>query len=483
MVWQIVKKEILSNLMTLRFALITTLLLVLMAMNALIYAFGLSGYASEMDDYTRRTAGSSSWIEKFSDRGLGELAMAGPGGIPRLPRRLKFCAHGNDELIPRRVSMKQSMTRSRGGRKDVEGYAWREMWVLSYPSSTFGSSMQKAVEIDWVFIGIIVSFGAILLTFDAISGEVERGTLRLMLSHSMSRAHVLLGKFFGVLLTMLLPLLVGILSNLLIITVSGAIPLDNSDWIRIGGIVVLFALYISIFIFIGIFVSSRVSRSITSLSILLLSWVFLAFLLPNLVGLFVCNLKQIPSFEEFSLRKETLLKSIEDKYGPSSFDVGRLLQAPSSQNPAVTRQWAQYLTEQVDTRTRMNDQHLDEQIRQVQLARTVTLISPVAIFQYAMEALAGTGIESYVSFTKQARRYRQEFIDFIKSEDRSDPSSLHIYFVREGLSQKPVKPETVPRFKERITYRSAYYHIAVLVFFVLLFFLAAHISFLRCDIR
>jgi ABC-type transport system involved in multi-copper enzyme maturation permease subunit len=367
--------------------------------------------------------------------------------------------------------------------KDIEGYAWREMAVLSYPSSTFGDSARKPVKIDWVFIGIIMSFGAILLTFDAISGEGERGTLRLMFSNPVSRAHVLLGKFLGVLLTMLLPLLVGVFSNLLIITVSGAIPLDYSDWIRLGGMVVLFALYISIFIFIGFLVSGQVSHSITSLSILLLSWVFLAFLLPNLVGLFVCNLNQIPSFEEFSLRKETLLKSIEDQYGPSLFDVRRLPQAPSPQNPAVTRRWAQYLTEQVDAKTRMNDQHLDEQISQVQLARTVTLISPVAIFQYAMEALAGTGIQSYISFVKQVRRYRQEFIDFIKSQDRSDPSSLHIYFVREGLSQKPVKSENVPRFRERITHGSAHYYIAVLVLFGLLFFLGAHVSFLRCDIR
>jgi hypothetical protein len=100
-----------------------------------------------------------------------------------------------------------------------------------------------------------------------------------------------------------------------------------------------------------------------------------------------------------------------------------------------------------------------------------------------MEALAGTGIEGYSSFIKQVRIYRQEFIDFIKSQDRNDPESLHIYGVREGLSQKPVDPDSVPKFKERITYGSAFNYIILLIVFNILFFMAAYISFLKCDIK
>ena len=51
------------------------------------------------------------------------------------------------------------------------------------------------------------------------------------------------------------------------------------------------------------------------------------------------------------------------------------------------------------------------------------------------------GIVSYMDFVKQVRRYRQTFIDFIKSEDSDDPESLHIYPVREGLSQKTGGPK------------------------------------------
>ena len=56
MTWLIAKKEILDNIITLRFALIHLLLLILMALNALIYTKGDETYLSEMEDYRKRVA-------------------------------------------------------------------------------------------------------------------------------------------------------------------------------------------------------------------------------------------------------------------------------------------------------------------------------------------------------------------------------------------------------------------------------------------
>ena len=81
------------------------------------------------------------------------------------------------------------------------------------------------------------------------------------------------------------------------------------------------------------------------------------------------------------------------------------------------------------------------------------------------------------------RRYRQTFIDFIKAEDQGDPESLHIYPVREGLSQKPVDPDAVPIFEERISYRSVLTQVGLLVLFNLLFFIMAQVSFLMSEIK
>ena len=261
----------------------------------------------------------------------------------------------------------------------------------------------------------------------------------------------------------------------------GSIPFDAGDWLCILGIVGLFALLVSIFIFLGLFFSSRVSNAITSLVWLLLTWVFLAFVFPSLLGIFVGNLNPIPSVDEISMRRRAQLDQIEDEWQRGS--PKKLKKSPSIERAAVARFWATYFTAINGMETQIADGHIDQQLQQVQLARDLTQISPIATFQYAMEGLANTSIVGYMDFVKQARRYRQTFIDFVKTEDQSDPESLHIYPVKEGLSQKPVDPDAVPVFSEQISYRSVLSQVGLLVLFNLLFFIMAQVSFLMSEVK
>ena len=454
MIWYIAKKEIYHNLMTLRFVLMIILLPTLMVANALIYGFGDSGYREEVNAYHRAMESRLSYVNNNAQESLGKLAMRGPGEIYKQPSPFKFCADGTDELIPRSIPI-VSQGAARGGGVTT-GYSWRELWSLEYLPSNHGSDATTLIKIDWVFIGLFMSFFVILFTFDAIAGERAQGTLSLMMSNPISRGQMLFAKYLGAFFTLMVPLTIGILMNLLIIYLSESIPLSSEDWLRILGMVGLFALHISIFIFLGLFFSSRVSNAITSLVWLLLTWVCLAFIFPSLLGLFVGTLDPIPSIERVSSRKRTQLANIEDEFRPMELlEVTKLSEAPSPENPSATRRWATYFTRRYETRAQITDTHVDQQFRQVRLARELTQISPIVCFQYAMEGLANTGIVSYMDFVKQVRRYRQTFIDFIKTEDRNDPESLHIYPVREGLSQKPVDPEHCAEgLKEHISYQS-----------------------------
>ena len=482
MIWHVAKKEIHHNLMTLRFVLMIILLPVLMVANALIYGFGDSGYKEEVNTYHRAMESRLSLVKDYAEESLGKLAMRGPGEIYKQPSPFKFCADGTDELIPRSIPIVGSGAARGGG--VTTAYHWRELWALEYLPSNHGSDATTRIKIDWVFIGIFMSFFVILFTFDAIAGERAQGTLSLMMSNQISRGQMLFAKYLGAFFTLMVPLTIGILMNLLIIYLSESIPLSSGDWLKILGMVGLFALHISIFIFLGLFFSSRVSNAITSLVWLLLTWVCLAFIFPSLLGLFVGTLDPIPSIEIVASRKRTQLANIEDEFRPMELlEVTKLSEAPSPDNPSATRRWATYFTRKYETRTQIADTHVDQQFRQVRLARELTQISPIACFQYAMEGLANTGIVSYMNFVKQVRRYRQAFTDFIKTEDRNDPESLHIYPVREGLSQKPVDPNAVPRFEERPSYQSVLLPVGLLILFNILFFTAAQLSFLKCDLK
>ena len=469
--------------MTLRFVLMIILLPILMVANALIYGFGDNGYREEVDAYNQAMERRLSRVKSDAEENLGRLAMRGPGEIYKHPSRFKFCADGAAELIPNSIPIAERAGGGRGGSVG-EAYSWREVWTLEYLPSNHGGDATTLIKIDWVFIGIFMSFFVILFTFDAIAGERAYGTLSLMMSNQISRGQMLIAKYLGAFFTLMVPLAIGILMNLLIIYLSGNIPFNLSDCLRILGMVGLFALHISIFIFLGLFFSSRVSNAITSLVWLLLTWVCLAFIFPSLLGLFVGTLDPIPSIEVISARQQAQLANIEDEFRPTELlETTKLSEAPAPDNPAATRQWATYFTRRHETKTRIADEHVDQQLRQVRLARELTQISPIVCFQYAMEGLAGTGITRYMDFVKQVRRYRQTFIDFIKTEDRSDPDSLHIYPVREGLSQKPVDPNAIPRFEEHISYQGILFPVGLLILFNVLFFTAAQLSFLKSDLK
>ena len=484
MIWHIAKKELYHNLMTLRFTLMIILLPVLMVANALIYGFGDSGYREEVDVYNSAMERRLSRVKDDTEKGLGQLAMRGPGEIYKRPSRFKFCADGADELIPNAIPLAERSGGGRGGNDITETYRWGEVWTLEYLPSNHGADATTLIKIDWVFIGIFMSFFVILFTFDAIAGERAQGTLSLMMSNQISRGQVLLAKYLGAFFTLMVPLAIGILMNVLIIYLSGNIPFNANDCLRILGMVGLFALHISIFIFLGLFFSSGVSNAITSLVWLLLTWVCLAFIFPSLIGLFVGTLDPIPSIEIVSSRKRAQLANIEDEFRPMELlEKTKLSEAPSPDNPSATRRWATYFRRRYETKTHITDEHVDQQLRQVKLARELTQISPIVCFQYAMEGLANTGIVSYMNFVKQVRRYRHTFIDFIKTEDQDDPNSLHIYPVREGLSQKPVDPNAVPRFEERISYQNVIFPVGLLILFNLVFFTAAQLSFLKCDLK
>ena len=484
MIWHIAKKEIYHNLMTLRFVLMIILLPVLMVVNALIYGFGNSGYREEVYAYNHAMERRLSRVQTDAEESLGKLAMRGPGEIYKRPSPFIFCADGADEHIPNSIPIAERSGAARGGGNVTERYNWREVWALEYLPSNHGGDATTLIKIDWVFIGIFMSFFVILFTFDAIAGERAKGTLSLMMSNQISRGQMLFAKYLGTFFTLMVPLTIGILMNLLVIYLSGSISFSSSDWLRILGMVGLFALHISIFIFLGLFFSSRVSNAITSLVWLLLTWVCLAFIFPSLLGLFVGTLDPIPSIEIVSSRKRAQLANIEDEFRPMELlEVTKLSEAPSPDNPSATRRWATYFTRRYETKTRIADEYVDQQFRQVRLARGLTQISPIVCFQYAMEGLANTGIVSYMDFVKQVRRYRQTFIDFIKTEDRNDPESLHIYPVREGLSQKPVDMDAIPRFEERISYQSVIFPVGLLILFNALFFTAAQLSFLKCDLK
>ena len=258
-IWHIAKREILDNLTRFRFALTLILVIVLMVMNALIFVS--SQYPRRIAEYSQDTNKAIESLKEKSSN-FGELAVNGPGYLYKPPSPLAFIATGEDANLPKRAEGSSTGGFNIGiSNPDYRfGYSWAENWQLQDPQDTShkNDSLPNFTELDWTFIiGLVMSFIAILFTYDAISGERETGILSLLMANSVSRATVLLAKFIGAFLSMMVPLVIGILLNLLIVSASDLVSLNGSEWTRIGIIVVVSALYLSIFLWLGLFISSQ----------------------------------------------------------------------------------------------------------------------------------------------------------------------------------------------------------------------------------
>lgn len=479
MILNIAKRELYDNMMSLRFALALLLMLTVMVANAVV---SLGKYNEQMGDYRRSVADELKEMKLHAEN-LPTLVLYGPGELHKLPSALSFCANGGEAFLS----------------KDTDGRPlerwWGDyparfngIWRMTYPQSNpnLWNFLPDSTQMDWAFlIGVVLSFAAILFTFDAISGERARGTLRLTLANSVPRHVVLGGKFLGALISIGLPFLMAVLVNLFLLYTSGSFRLDTSDWARLGAIVVIGFIYIAIFIALGLLVSSRARQSSSSLMVLTLIWVVWVILIPNTVGLVARSLKPAMTSDEFRQRREELYQQVTQKY----LDRG-LLDAefdPREIPPAkITLLWGEYHLEESLGDERLLEEHLREQLDQVVFARSLTRLSPTAVVQYAIESLAGTGFSRHLQFLSQVKIYVSEFRDFLVEVDKADPESPHALFFRYAISWKPVPFDAIPKFEDRYSFGESLNDatvdtlLLVLVFVVL--YAALFLSFLRADV-
>ena len=483
MFWHIAKRELYDNMNSLRFAVTTILLLALMVVNAVGY-FG--EYNARLTEYRRKVSESLDKMEDNANR-LFSLVRNGPGKLRKKPSALTFCADGGEAFLSEYAEGRKGGWSYRWNR-DNPSYRVEGIWYLNYPQAnpSLWNIMPADTNMSWVStIGLVLSFVAILFTFDAISGERERGTLQLMLSNSVPRGAILLGKFVAAFLSIGLPFLIAALINLFLLYTAGGVPLGANEWTRLGIILLIAVFYIAIFVALGLLVSSRIIQSSISLMVLLLIWATWVVLTPSTLGSIATGLKPAQTSAEFEQHRGEQRDNLKKEY---SYLRQLKFEGPTRSYPPTkgTQRWAEYVEREAELSERLNKEHLRDQINQIKFARSLTRISPASIVEYAIESLAGTGFSRHLQFLDQVNRFAPQFRAFISETDAADAESPHIFGVKEGMSDKPVRFEAIPKFQDRASLSSDFNAAAVDVLLLILFgvvlFASAYLSFLRADI-
>ena len=457
MLREIVWRELLDHLQSLRFILTLLLVIVLMLTGGVLY---VHDYRQQVADYRENVSENLQLLEDKAKRGLHRVVSFRPTQlIYRSPIPLGFIAEGHEKDLPNAFAV--------------------DAFELVGPQTILrrNYTLQRFDALDWVFtVGVILSFAAFAMTYDSISGEAETGTLRLCLSNSLPRATLLFGKYIGTIVSLSIPLIIGICMNVLIISLFGVLPFASTYWLQISGVVLFSVLYISVFATLGLFISCLTRSSSVSLVLLLLVWVCFAVFIPRTGGLLASRLAELPDEKTIVRQASETGYEILKRYGKDRFS------ARWSPGEPLTR-----AAKIADAKQAIYNEYRQQQLYQVKFAQNISCISPTAIYQIGCEALVGTGIKHYERFFKKAIDYRRSLLQFTYEEYPFNPNRFLEDADRQQLSELRISVDKIPKFDDppsgfSTAFAEASLDILLLFLFNLVFFIGAFLAFTRYDV-
>ena len=483
----IIAREFLNNILNLRFLIGLVLCLIITVACTIILSHD---YGKELADYNIRVNLQDDFLSNYATRGR----ISGMIPHQKPPERFRPLIIG--------IS----------GNEDSKSFDDNPLPILFPP-------------LDYLFIvTIIMSLLAILFSYDAIAGERQRGTLRLVIANSIPRTKVLFGKLVGGSASLLIPFIFSLLAGVLYVNLNTNIQWDGSAWMELALLTAASITFITLFYLLGLMVSAFSRYSATSILSCLFLWVLLILIIPNVCPYISAQFYRIPSIKETERqdeendsaydemerqRKREVLNRYRSNYGElfsklESLGFDKILNDEIGDREKVEelaatdprfrtmvdafRRALGQLRDEIRAMSREEKKKLwgdrDTKVAaQTKLAKNLACISPLANFVYVARDLTGTGLRSLEYFEKTKSEYRSSFWQYVfkKEEDarKNDPTFRRDSFL--DLSDYSRFEFEEEALKDKLGEVLAYW--GILVLFNILFFAAAFVSFIRYDVR
>jgi ABC-type transport system involved in multi-copper enzyme maturation permease subunit len=462
----IIRREFMDHLRSLQFTALLVLSVILFAANGLVF---VKSYSREVDVYQKRITrtGPPSVLGAF---------------LRRQPNPLTFVAEGGD-------------------RDRAPGYTlFQKGTLMPEPTNPRTFKLPDFPPLDWSFIvRMLLGLYVLLLGYEGISGEKERGTLRLVLANSLGRARLLAAKYAAILLTAAVPLVIGLLVNLLIIGIFVPQVISLSVLSRIAVVVLLSLAYISLFAFLSLLFSALISKSSLVLLALLAIWVVFTVVIPSSAVILVEKLSssaseiQTAKMFEPMVQKEVWAKidDIRNRASSGTFKSEDEIKAATDKA----------FEDGQDKVNQFYDNYDKAQRSRADTAKALSRLSPAALFQYAAEDIVQTGDSGEEEFLKQVRAYSRVYDQYVLKKTgklvQTSRWSFSTDFVFQGKKidihsprPEPFRGDTsdFPKFAEQRSslgegLKNALGDLAGLIVWNILLAGLAFAVFLRADVR
>jgi ABC-type transport system involved in multi-copper enzyme maturation permease subunit len=427
MIKTIVIKELRNNLFSLRFQISFLLIVVIFAVGAIAF---LKDYDTKIQEHTKYQSEFNNELKETAERNAGELAVEQRALVLR-PRPNAFISDCKEKYFPNRFN-----------------YNAYNVFEFEVGRGCINPFLNNFQELNWSFIvSLILSFAVMLFTFDTVSGEKETGALALVLSNSIQRASVLLGKYFSAIVTSMLMAVFGVLLSVLIILFSKRVAFTFETLIEALGFLFLVLLFVSCIAAFGILSSLFSHKSNVSLLICLTFWLVFVVVVPNTSIFWANKMFSIDYVDTINEKIEIAHQELNRNAPPGSW-------SSSGSNPFLPQHKlrADLQTKRLNVEMEIRNAYYKDMFRQLENTRLFTLISPVALFGYMSEATVGGGYARFKKVWSDLHEYQIQFLEFFKTIDAADPDSPHWYNPVEDYSttKKPVAFDQVPLFEEKI---------------------------------
>ena len=458
MIWTLIRKEMLDQILSIRFSISLILACVFLVPATYILA----------EDY--------GWLDK--ERGPFMKA----GFYPRkswyyLNRRLPSVG-----VLATGLDQELSLSCQNEGLG--AGPLFHNLTFVHNPNRYFFSSL------DFVFfVSIVGSLMAFAFTYDAISGERQRGTLRLVMTQPIARALFLLSKFLGSYISFVISIAPALMGVIVVLVLHPDVELRTSEWGAAGFLLLLAMLYLSGFFMLGLFVSCVTNTPKITLTALLTLWTILVLVIPNFSPFLASKLRPIRSLHEVEAEIAAMRRDYREPTRQKVNDFtqqhgGNWETLTEAEKETIGKMWDEYGRQTMKLRTtgeaaKLRIAFLNEVEAQAKMGETLSLISPAAAFIFLASDIAQTGLESERDYRRAVFRYRRQYGEYQDqqiAETGDYGSAFHAAnadtappFVYRGISLSQAVGAHTPQF-------------LVLVLYSVLFFFAAQIAFIRAPL-
>jgi ABC-type transport system involved in multi-copper enzyme maturation permease subunit len=491
MIRNIAKKEFLLNLMTFKFAVGTILGIVLTAVFVPILA---KDYQQRLNTYSDNVARNEAELRKV------KVYKNITPTLYRPPALLSVFSEGLEKRVDDSAMIEmENVPQMRGAA--IQGNPYQAVFPVFDASLIFK-----------IVIGVL----ALLVAYDTIAGEREQGTLKLILSGTVRRYQILLGKLIAGLMVLLVPVTVAFILGLVILLCFPMVNLARSDWMRIALMYLTSLVFISAMYNVGLLFSCLAKKSAVSLVLGLFLWVVLVVVVPNASVYFAAQLQPLQPEEEIdgqimALQQEHKNELDRSRPAMSNVAMSGARDAFGHWYPRlINRNAMAYYQEYnrlecvlgikyADKFLQVERAYINGLVAQRNLAANLARVSPISLYDNAMSSLAGTNISSFQSFAADVKAHRDRIIEYVRS--RTEDFSSSAFFTtctKEEMEQyekgadsggehPSLELSDFPRFVHKADIvgdlRGAVPDMALLIFVNMLFFALSFAAFAKSEYR